>query len=318
MKWLDAEHINQQLDYPALVAWLEQAHRQDVDAMDDLLLSQSPPGGPPNHFLLRAAWQSGLGVGAKLVTVFPENNRHGLPSVQGLYLLFDAGDGRPKACLDGTALTLWKTAADSALGARFLARPDAGVLLMVGAGAMAPHLIRAHLAVRPSIGTVRIWNRTPERAARLAETLAAEGLPVTTAADLETAVRGADIVSCATLAAAPLIRGDWLRPGIHLDLVGAFTSDMREADDAAVKRARIFVDSRLTAVHAIGELAIPLREGSISETDILADHFELCRGCHPGRESATDITLFKNGGGGHLDLMTACFILARDDAWPRP
>jgi alanine dehydrogenase len=314
MKWMDAERINRRLDYPALVAWLEQAHRQDVDAMDDLLLSQSRPGQPPNHFLLRAAWQERLGVGAKLVTVFPENDRRGLPSVQGLYLLFDAGDGRPQACLDGTALTLWKTAADSALGARFLARPDAEVLLMVGAGAMAPPLIRAHLAVRPSIKTANVWNRTPERAARLAETLAAEGLPVAATTDLEAAVHGADIVSCATMAAAPLIRGDWLRPGTHLDLVGAFTPEMREADDAAVQRARIFVDSRLTAVHPIGELAIPLREGLISEADILADHFELCRGRHPGRESAADITLFKNGGGGHLDLMTACFILARDAA----
>jgi alanine dehydrogenase len=314
MKWIGAERIDQLLDYPALVAWLEEAHRRDVDAMDDLLLSQSSSGGPQNHFLLRAAWQAGRGVGAKLVTVFPENGGRGLPSVQGVYLLFDAEDGRPIACLDGTALTCWKTAADSALGTRFLARPDARVLLMVGAGAMAPHLIRAHLAVRPSIDSVRIWNRTPERAARLAEVLAAEGMPAAPVADLETAVSGADLVSCATMATAPLIRGEWLRPGTHLDLVGAFTPDMREADDGAVRRAKIFVDSRRTAVHPIGELAIPLRSGVISETDVRADHFELCRGRRPGRESAGDITLFKNGGGGHLDLMTACFILARDSA----
>jgi alanine dehydrogenase len=314
MKWITAERVGQVLNYPALVAFLEEAHRQDVDAMDDLLLSRSDPGGPAKHFLLRAAWQGGLGVGAKLVTVFPDNDRRGLPTVQGVYLLFDAADGRPLAGLDGTALTYWKTAADSALGAKFLARPDAAVLLMVGAGAMAPHLIRAHLAVRPSLRTVRIWNRTPERAARLAEALAAEGIPADAATDLEAAVREADIVSCATMTTAPLVRGEWLRPGVHLDLVGAYTPEMRETDDDAVRRARIFVDSRQTAVHPIGELAIPLRAGRISEADILADHFQLSRGLHPGRESADDITLFKNGGGGHLDLMTARFILIRDDA----
>jgi alanine dehydrogenase len=313
MQWITAERMAQLLDYPALVAFLEEMHRQDVDAMDDLLLSRPEPAGPTRHFLLRAAWQGGLGVGAKLVTVFPDNERHGLPSVQGVYLLFDAADGRPLAGLDGTALTWWKTAADSALGTRFLARPDAEVLLMVGAGAMAPHLIRAHLAVRPSLCSVRIWNRTPERALRLAATLAAEGLPAEVVGDLEAAVRGADLISCATLATAPLIRGEWLRPGTHLDLVGAYTPEMREADDVAVRRARIFVDARQTAIHPIGELAIPLKAGLIAEADILADHFQLSRRWHPGRRSAEDITLFKNGGGGHLDLMTARFILAQDD-----
>jgi alanine dehydrogenase len=314
MKWITAERIGQLLNYPDLVAFLEEAHRQDVDAMGDLLLSHPEPDEPARHFLLRAAWQGDLGVGAKLVTVFPDNGRRGLPSVQGVYLLFDAADGRPLAGLDGTTLTWWKTAADSALGAKFLAREDAEVLLMIGAGAMAPHLIRAHLAVRPSLKSVRIWNRTPERAARLAEALTAEGLSAEAVTDLEAAVREADIVSSATLATMPLIRGEWLRPGIHLDLVGAYTPDMREADDEAVRRARIFVDSRRTAIHPIGELAIPLRAGLIAEADILADHFELSRGQHPGRESADDITLFKNGGGGHLDLMTARFILARDGA----
>ena len=309
MIWLGAEQINERLDYPSLVAWLDTAHGSDIDAMDDLLLSQSPPDGPTRHFLLRAAWQSRLGVGAKLATVFPANR--GLPSVQGLYLLFGAGDGRPLACLDGTALTLWKTAADSALGAKRLARDDARTLLMAGAGAMAPHLIQAHLAVRPSIESVWIWNRTPERAAWLAASLAGLRTPVRATDDLEQAVRHADIVSCATMALSPLIRGEWLRPGTHLDLVGAFTADMREADDTAIRRARIFVDSRETTVAHIGELVIPIRDGVISEADILADHFELSRGIHPGRRSPTEITLFKNGGGGHLDLMTAHFILDR-------
>jgi alanine dehydrogenase len=307
MQWIGADRIDNLLDFPALVAWLENAHRHDVDALDDLLLSR-PAGEATRHFLLRAAWQDGLGLGAKLVTVFPESR----PSVRAVYLLFDAATGEPRAALDGTALTYWKTAADSALGAKYLARPDAARLLMVGAGALAPWLIRAHRAVRPSLRAVRIWNRTPDRAARLAGILAAEGIAAEPADDLERAVGEADVISCATLAPAPLILGEWLRPGTHLDLVGAFTPDMREADDAAVRRAKIFVDARQTAVEPIGELAIPLRRGIIAARDILADHFQLCRGLHPGRESPADITLFKNGGGGHLDLMTAGLVLARD------
>ncbi|BBA37178.1 ornithine cyclodeaminase [Methylocaldum marinum] len=313
MKWLGAEQINECLDYPSLVDWLETAHGSDIDAMDDLLLSRSAEERPTRHFLLRAAWQSDLGVGAKLVTVFPDNQTLGLPSVQGLYILFAVDDGRPLSCLDGTALTLWKTAADSALAARHLAREGAGTLLMVGAGAMAPHLIQAHLAVRPSIESVWIWNRTPERAERLANALTDLRAPVCTVADLERAVREADIIACATMSTAPLIRGEWLRPGTHLDLVGAFTPDMREADDTAIRRAKIFVDSRETTIAQIGELLIPIRDGVISEADILADHFQLCRGVHPGRRAAAEITLFKNGGGGHLDLMTARFILERAD-----
>lgn len=313
MKWIGAEQINDGLDYPSLVAWLETAHSSEIDAMDDLLLSRSHTDGQTQHFLVRAAWQSKLGVGAKLVTVFPDNQTRGLPSVQGLYVLFGAEDGRPLACLDGTALTLWKTAADSALGAKHLAREDAKRLLMVGAGAMAPHLIQAHLAVRPSIESVWIWNRTPRRAVRLADSLAGLRTSIHPTTDLEQAVRDADIVSCATMATAPLILGEWLKPGTHLDLVGAFTPDMREADDTAIRRAKIFVDSRETTVAHIGELCIPIRNGVISVTDILADHFELCRGIHPGRLSPADITLFKNGGGGHLDLMTARFILDRAD-----
>lgn len=313
MKWLSAEQINECLDYPSLVDWLETAHGCDMDAMDDLLLSRSAADRPTRHFFLRAAWQSNLGAGAKLVTVFPDNQSHGLPSVQGLYILFGADDGRPLSCLDGTALTLWKTAADSALAAKHLAREDAETLLMVGAGAMAPHLIQAHLAVRPSIESVWIWNRTPERALRLAESLIGLRTPVRAVTDLERAVRDADIISCATMTTAPLIRGEWLRPGIHLDLVGAFTAEMREADDTAIRRAKIFVDSRETTIAHIGELLIPIREGVISEADILADHFQLCRGVHPGRRAAAEITLFKNGGGGHLDLMTARFILERAD-----
>lgn len=310
MEWIDAGRIDRLLDFPALVAALQEAHKLAPAVMDDLLLGPAEDTAS-RRFLLRVAWESPMGIGAKLVTVFPDNAPRGLPSVQGVYVLFDAENGRPRACLDGTALTYWKTAADSALGSKFLARPDAKVLLMVGAGAMAPHLVQAHCDLCPSLAEVRVWNRSLPRAVRLADALVRLGKPARVAPDLETAVREADIVCCATMATAPLIRGEWLRPGTHVDLVGAYTPGMREADDEAVRRAKIFVDSRQTAVQPIGELAVPLARGVICEGDILADHFELCRGVHPGRQSPQEITLFKNGGGGHLDLMTACFVLAR-------
>ena len=312
MQWISAERIAEVLTYPALVDWLDQAHRENSATMDDLLLSYSTDAGSQNHFLLRAAWQEQMGVGAKLVTVFPLNRN--VPSVQGVYLLFSAEDGRLLAALDGTALTGWKTAADSALATRRLARADVRELLMVGAGAMAPHLVRAHLAVRPGLERVSLWNRTRARAERLAQQLRAEGMNAEVVNDLTQAVVRADVICCATMATEPLIRGVWLRPGVHLDLVGAFTPEMREVDDSAVTRARIFVDCRRTAIVPIGELAIPLRNGLIAGSAVLADHFQLSRREHPGRTSAEEITLFKNGGGGHLDLMVAAFILRQAGA----
>ena len=208
-------------------------------------------------------------------------------------------------------MTPWKTAADSALGARFLARADARSLLMVGAGVMAPHLIRAHLTVRPSIRKVAIWNRTADRARRLARDLALEGVEVAPTDDLESAARGADVISCATGVTAPLIRGAWLEPGTHLDLVGGFTPEMREADDEACRRARIHVDSRWFTLGCVGDLTAPMESGAITEDGVLGDLFQLSRGEVTGRTGPQDITLYKNAGGAHLDLMTARLIAAR-------
>jgi len=194
---------------------------------------------------------------------------------------------------------------------KLLARPDARRMVMVGAGAMAGPLIRAHCAVRPSLAEVKIWNRTAARAEELADLLSGEGIAATAAEDLEAAVREADLVCCATMSKTPVIQGDWLRPGTHLDLVGAFNPEMREADDAAIRRARVFVDSRATTLEDVGEIAIPLASGVLKEADILGDLFDLCGKSPPtGRQSAQDITFFKNGGGGHLDLMTARHVVA--------
>ncbi len=312
MLFIDAERVHALLDYPSLVDAFGEYHRQEIDALDELLLSQPEGAERPAHFFIRAAWQRRRAVGAKLITIFPDNATEaaGPPSVQAVYVLFDGVDGRPLACVDGTALTHRKTAADSALGTRFLAREDTSTLLMVGAGAMAPHLVRAHCAVRPSIRRVLIWNRTPARAAALANSLNLDNIEITPTRELAESVRAADLISCATMSTSPLIEGGWLQPGTHLDLVGGFNRSTREADDAAVRKAVVYVDARDTASHC-GDIAAPLEASIIADDDIVADLFQLCRGEREGRAHSGEITLFKNGGGGHLDLMAARFLYAR-------
>jgi ornithine cyclodeaminase len=310
MRFYDAHQVHARCDYSSLIAALEQYHREDLGIMDDLLLSQPSETGTESHFFIRAAWRRGRELGAKLITSFPENpnSSKALPATQAVYVLFDGANGEPLAAIDGTALTLRKTAADSALGSRYLSPEDAATMLMVGAGALAPHLIMAHRAIRPSIRRLMVWNRTRSRAQALVDALGTEGLRIEVVDDLEPAARRADLISCATMAREPLIHGEWLKPGAHLDLVGAFTPQMREADDEALRRGSIFVDSRLTTLDTVGELVIPIAAGVITESDVLADLYDLVRGRHPGRRGPQEITLFKNGGGGHLDLMTARFV----------
>ena len=312
MLFIDAERVHTLLDYPSLVRAFEDYHRQEVDALDELLLTQSTDSGKSEHFFLRAAWQRRQALGAKLITVFPDNVAagEGLPSVQAIYVIFDGVNGKPLACIDGTALTYRKTAADSALGAKFLAREDSETMLMVGAGAMAPHLIMAHTAIRPSIRRVMVWNRTFARAVELTKTLRLKNITLTPTSDLEASARTADLISCATMSVTPLLQGAWLKSGAHLDLVGGFTEAMREADDETVRKAIVYVDSRDTARHC-GDIAAPIKAGTLCDDDIVADLFQLCRGERKGREQADEITFFKNGGGGHLDLMTARFLLTR-------
>ena len=288
------------LDFTALMDFIAEAHRSGPAYTADSW------AGP---LFVRSAALPGRALGAKVSSVIPDNPSRGMPSIQAVFVLLDGVSGTPRAMLDGTGLTYWKTAGDSALGARLLAREDARVLLMVGAGEMAPWLVRGHLAARPSLEEVLIWNRTGPRAADLAAMLAAEGISAKHASDLEAAARRADIVSTATMAREPLIRGAWLCPGAHLDLVGAYTADMREADDDCSRRSRIFTDFRVSA-HDVGEISLPLAAGVTIDTDLLGDLYDLCQGA-AGRISPDDITLYKNAGGGHLDLMTAEFLLKR-------
>lgn len=307
MKFFDADEVHERLDYPSLVEALCEHHLRDIDDVRSLMLDQPTPSGATSYFLTLPAWQRGRAIGAKLVTVFPDNEHTdtGLPSVQAVYVLFDGETGKPRACIDGTALTLRKTAGDSAMGARFLAPQEAKTMLMVGAGAMAPHLIMAHRAVRPGIEHVEIWNRTPERAQTLATTLQQDGIAATAVTDIEVAARKADVISCATMATDPLIKGAWLKPGSHLDLVGSYMPSQHECDQDAIARASVFVDSMWSALVDCGEMVTALESGLLTKDKILSDNFRLARGEHPGRTSDDEITLYKNGGGGHLDLMVA-------------
>jgi ornithine cyclodeaminase len=225
--------------------------------------------------------------------------------VQAVVVLFDGSNGRPLAVIDGTELTYWRTAADSALGARLLSRPNPRTMLVVGAGEMAPRLVAAHRAVRPSIDRVLIWNRTRERAEALAASLGQDGIAAQAVGDLDAATREADLVSTCTRSHAPLIKGLNLKPGAHLDLVGGYTPETRESDDAAARRSLIFVDRRESAFHGVGDILQPIASGAIAEDDVRGDLYDLAPGKITGRSSPDDITFFKNAGGGHLDLMTA-------------
>jgi ornithine cyclodeaminase len=233
---LAGDDVARLLPYGDLVDALEAGHRVEPAVSRRVVFG---PDGSSEAFLGLPAWQPGEAIGVKLVTVFPDNPAAGKPSVQAIYVLFDGVDGEPRALIDGTELTYRKTAADSALGARFLAREDAATLLMVGAGGLAPHLIAAHRAVRPSLGRILVWNRTPAKA----EAVAA-GVGGTVVESLAEAVPEADVISTATMTAEPLVEGRWIRRGTHLDLVGAFQPDHREVDDDAVVRAEIYVDHR--------------------------------------------------------------------------
>lgn len=253
--------------------------------------------------LTRSAWIDGLGLAIKAATIFPGNGEKGLGTVNGMMSLLSDHDGTLEAMIDFHLVTKWKTAGDSLLAARHLARPDSQEILIVGAGAVAASLRVAYGAIFPD-ARFAIWNRSQDKARSLAQ-----NFPNTVVVhDLESAVRNTDIVTCATSGTQPILQGEWLRPGQHVDLIGAYRPDMQEADATALKRAKIFTDSRETTLHHIGEFAIPLAQGSITEADILADFYQL----PDFHRAPDDITLFKNGGGAHLDLMTARHILT---AW---
>jgi ornithine cyclodeaminase/alanine dehydrogenase-like protein (mu-crystallin family) len=307
MRFFPAEQVNAALDFRSL-----------ANAIADMLVSN--PVAPLRHahalsaadtLLLMPAWSDGDSDGAlgvKLVTVMPGNRELGRATVNAIYVLLDRRTGEPRAVIDGEALTLRRTAAASLLAARHLARTDASNVLIVGTGRLAPYMARAHCVER-QVTRLRIWGRSGVGAQTLAQMLRDEGLPAQAVDDLEQAVREADIVSCATTATAPVVRGAWLRPGCHLDLVGGFRRSMREADDAAVARSRVYVDTFAGALAEAADIVEPIERGVIARSDVLGELAGLVDGSVAGRSGPDEITLFKSVGTAIEDLAAAHLLM---------
>lgn len=306
MKVYSPEETERRLPYPALLDALAAAYAAGIEAPLRHHHTIPKDGEPDATLLLMPAWGPEIG-GVKIVNVTPGNGGRGLPAIMASYLVFSAETGRHEAILDGAALTARRTAAQGALGARLLARPDSRHLLVVGAGRVAEELPAAFAAALP-IERVTVWNRNPDGARRLAARLGDQGWRAAAADDLEAAVAEADVISCATLAETPIIRGAWLQPGQHLDLIGSFTPKMREADDEAVRRAKVYVDCEGARVES-GDIRDPLESGALAEEDILGTFYDLCAGEKPAR-ARDDITLFKGVGNAVADLAAAGVVLS--------
>jgi len=287
------------LSWQGLCAAFEAGHKLPKAEIGDTFLYRDP-----DTLLSRSAWIDGMGIAVKSATIFPGNPAKGDPMINGAVCLYGDGDGTLEALIDFHLVTKWKTAGDSLFAATKLARPDSREILIVGAGTVGRNLFAAYSSAFPE-ARFTVWNRTTKNA----EAMVADCPGLRVAEDLETAVRGADIITSATMSTEPVLRGEWFQPGQHIDLIGAYRPDMREVDDAGLQRARVFVDSYDTTVDHIGEIKIPLASGAISRDHLLADYYTLDAFT---RQSDDDITLFKNGGGAHLDLMTSRYIL---DAW---
>ncbi|ESW62295.1 MAG: ornithine cyclodeaminase [Rhodobacter sp. CACIA14H1] len=279
------------LSWSGLMEAFAAGHRLPQPEIKDLFLYRGA-----DTVLDRGAWIDGLGALVKVATIVPGNAARGLPTIHGSVTLYDDVTGEFTGLVDFHLVTKWKTAGDSLYAASRLARKDARRFLLVGAGNVARSMVDAYRSVWPE-AEFTVWSRSRGSAEAM-------GLPV--ADDLEAAVRAADVICCATMATSPLVKGEWLQPGQHLDLIGAYKPDMREVDDAAMARARVFVDARATTLHHIGEMMEPLKSGAITEADIVADFWD-----DPAlflRRSEDEVTIAKNGGGAHLDLMTAVYI----------
>lgn len=307
LPYIDADSVARHLPWPALLQALQQAFAatdlttpvRSHHHMHGLGQTQTPV------LLSMPAWSPALGVGVKLVSVYPDNHTRQLPSIHGLYVLMDALSGRPQAVLDAGELTARRTAAASALASRYLSRADSRTLLMVGSGRLAQVLPLAHAQVRP-IKRVLVWGRAPDKAQASAQALCAQGLHAEAVPDLRQACAQADIISCATLSATALLHGDWLRPGTHVDLVGAFTPQMREADDALMARASaVWCDTLAGALSEAGDIVQALDSGALRREQIIGELADLCRATQVPARAPGAITVFKSVGAALEDLAAA-------------
>jgi ornithine cyclodeaminase len=306
LKSIDAASVHAALDYRSLVDALREAFVAGATAPVRSSHAVTPAG---DRLLVMPAWD-GQGLGVKLVTVFPGNRERGLASVAAMYVLMDGTTGHPVALIDGEALTLRRTGAASALASTYLSRPDSRTLLVVGTGALAPYMAAAHCAVRP-IERVLVWGRHADRAEALARHLAEDAFATEAVATIEEGLERCDIVTCATTSREPLVLGASVRPGTHVDLVGAFTPDMRESDDDLVARASVFVDTRAGALKEAGDLVQPIASGAFAADRVRSELADLAAGRHAGRATAGEITLFKSVGTALEDLAAARLVASR-------
>lgn len=321
MKLISPAEVDRLLNWPDMIDAIEQAFRQGVIQPVRHHHTVERPDGAASTLLLMPAWSDfdALGdsskgyMGVKIVTVSPDNGAVAKPAVMGVYLLLDGKTGEPKALIDGQRLTIWRTAGASALAARYLAREDASKLVVLGAGALSGFLARAHSAVRP-IKEISIWNRNFANAEKVAADLAADGFNAKAVSDKDAAIAEADIITAGTLSTEPLVLGRHLKPGAHVDLIGAFTPTMRESDDECVRRARVFVDTRDGALKEGGDIVQPIKAGVVSKEHVIGDLFDLTRGTMKGRQSDEEITLFKSVGAALEDLAAGILVFEKANA----
>ena len=307
--FISYEDVADRVDWGDVMRALEEGHHRPKAQLGDLFL------GPAEATLLtRSAFIEGLGYGTKSVTVMAGNAARGLPSVQGAMMVYDPDTGALTGVIDSKLVTECKTAGDSILGARLLARPDSAKLLIVGAGVLAHGLVRAYAAAFPALEEIAIWARRPEQAAALVEGLSELPIPLRVAEDLASAVGAADIVSTATMAREPVIHGDWLRPGQHLNIVGASVPSKREVDDAVVLKASVWVDYLPSALAQAGELVEMIAAGTIDGGHIRGEIGAVLDGAAPGRARAEEITLYRSLGNIAQDLAAAHHVLGRAEA----
>ena len=309
MNWIpqiDADFIDQHHHYPALIDALKkgfgeasivapQRHHHDFP---------NPKASQDTTLLLMPAWQANKSAGVKMVTVSPDNGKYNLPAIQGIYIYLDAKTGEVKALLDAKSLTAKRTAAASALASFYLSNPNATSLLMIGTGALSKELIQAHASVR-SIQQAYVWGRNYEKAKQVATELANLNFEITPIKSITERISEVDIISCATLSPTPLVLGKYLKQGQHLDLVGSYRVDTREADDEVIQKSTVFVDTYEGGLKESGDIVIPIQNGILTKEEIPADLFGLCGGKHSGRQSKEEITLFKSVGHALEDLIAA-------------
>jgi ornithine cyclodeaminase len=304
--YLTSEQLRTALPYPALIPALRAAFRNGAEAPPRHVHTISPADDAV--LLLMPVWQPSRHTGVKIVTVAPRNPQRQLPTVHSTFMLLDSNTGAPICLMDGEELTLRRTAAASALASGYLSRPDSTRLLVIGTGSLAPYMAAAHCEARP-IGTVMVWGRSAEKAAHTAALLRGQvdagRVGVRIADDLEAAVRNADIITCATTSTVPILHGAWVQAGTHVDLVGGFRPNMREADDELMMSAALFVDTYAGALAEAGDLLQPLESGRIARNAICAELADLCTGRRPGRTDTSQITLFKSVGAALEDLCAA-------------